>query len=117
MYRSSLQPMWNLTIHPLHDPSSSLAQCTVPTFLLRLNVFASTPPSVHPLRGSASSLAHHPVFGSDTICYRSNPPLANIVLFGLSLKVFKTYKLERVSTQEYFIPISNRCGISQEMPT
>ena len=42
--------------------------------------------AIHPLEGPTSLLAH---LGSDTICNSSSPPLANIVLFGLSLKVLK----------------------------
>ena len=40
------QPMGELTIHPPSAPS----------------VLTSTPPHVYPLQGTASSLAHHPVF-------------------------------------------------------
>ena len=56
----------------------------------RPSVLAGTPPCVHPLRGSAFSLTHCPVSSSDTICNSSSPQLTDIVLFGLSLKVFKT---------------------------
>ena len=63
MFRSPLQPMWDLTVHPFQDPTSSLA--------------------------------HRPVSGSDTIHNSPSPPLANIVLFGLPLKVFKTRLLGR----------------------
>ena len=38
--------------------------------------------------GSVSSLAHHPMSGSNTICISPNPPLAYIVFFGLSLLDF-----------------------------
>ena len=37
------------------------------------------------LRGTARRLAYRPVSGSDTICNGPDPPLADIVLFGLSL--------------------------------
>ena len=59
------------------------------------SILAGTPPSVHPLRDSVFSLAHHPMSGSDTICNSSNSPLTDIVLLGLSLKVFKTHLLGR----------------------
>ena len=61
----------------------------------RLRVLSGTPPHVHPLRGSTFLLAHRPISGSDTIYNSSNPPLANIILLRLSLKVFKTRLLER----------------------
>ena len=77
--RSLLQSMWDPPIHPPLDPS----------------VLAGTPPCVHPLRGSTSSLAHRPMSGSCTICNSLSPPLADIVLFGLPLKVFKTCLLGR----------------------
>jgi len=76
---------------PLRVPASLLAlvifsnRCGTPQ-----STSSGTPSHVHPLWGSTSSLAHHPVSGSDTICNSSSPPLADIVLFGLSLKVFKT---------------------------
>ena len=37
--------------------------------------------TIHPSWRSASSLAHHPVSGSDTICNNSSSPLADIVRF------------------------------------
>ena len=37
------------------------------------------------LGAPASSLAHRPVSGSHTICNSLSPPLADVVLFGLSL--------------------------------
>ena len=73
--RSLLQSMWNPPIHP---PAHRLVST--------------------PLRGSASSLAHRLVFGSDTICNGPSQPLADMVLFGLSrlpLKVFKMCLLGR----------------------
>ena len=59
------------------------------------NVLTGTPPCVHLLRGSASSLAHCSVSDSDTICNCLNPSIADIVLFGLCLKVSKTCLLKR----------------------
>ena len=58
-----LQPMWDLAIHPLVSPTSSLA--------------------------------HHPMSGSDTICNSPSLPLADIVFFVLPLKVFKMRLLRR----------------------
>ena len=52
------------------------------------NVLAGTPPVSTLIRGSASLLAHRPMSGSDTICNSPNPPLADFVLFGLSLSSF-----------------------------
>ena len=54
------------------------------------SVFTGTPSHVYPFRGRASSLACRPVPSSDTICNGPSPPLVDIVLFGLPLKVFKT---------------------------
>ena len=63
---------WDLTIHPFPGPS----------------VLAGTPLCIHPLLGSASSLAHRPVTGSHTNCNSPSPRIANIVLFGLFLLDF-----------------------------
>ena len=52
------------------------------------SVLTGTPPCVYPLRGTARRLAHCPVSGSDTICNDPDPPLADIVLLGLSLSGF-----------------------------
>ena len=62
----------------------------------RPNVLASTPPRVYPLWGTTSSLAHRLVSASDTICNGSDPLLAVIVLFGLSLSGFTSRFLKRV---------------------
>ena len=80
---------------PLQGPTSTLA---VVPFSNRCGT-PNPPPSglvpllAHrlvstPLRGSASSLVHHPMFGSDTICNSQSPPLTDIVLFGLFLLGF-----------------------------
>ncbi|KAG7016605.1 putative RNA helicase SDE3 [Cucurbita argyrosperma subsp. argyrosperma] len=53
------------------------------------SVLTGTPPRVYPLRGIARRLTHHPVFGSDTICNDPDPPLTDIVFFGLPLKALK----------------------------
>ena len=80
---------------PLRGPASSLAlvpffnQCGIPNPPpFGASVLAGTLPRVYTLRGSASSLAHCPVSGSDTICDSPSPPLADIILFGLSLLGF-----------------------------
>ena len=54
-----------------------------------------TPPRVHPLWSSAFLLTHRPVFSFNTICNNPSPPLANIVLFRLSLLGLKTLLLGR----------------------
>ena len=90
--------MWDLTIHTLQGPMSSL---TLVPFYNRCGTPQSTPPSgptsllTHRLlstlfRGLASSLAQCSVSGSDTVCNGPSPPLADIVLFGLSLSCFHT---------------------------
>ena len=72
---------------PLQDLASSLAlvhlsdRCEISQFT--------------PLQGLASSLAHRPVSGSDTICNSPSPLLAYIVIFGLSLQIFKMRLLGR----------------------
>ena len=78
--RSFLQSMWDPhQIHPLRSqrPYWHTASCL-------------------PLRGTTSSLAHCPVFGSDTICNGLGPLLADIVLFGLSFSGFPSRFLKRV---------------------
>ena len=67
----------------------------------------------HPLRGLASLLTHRPVSGSDTICNSLSPPLTNIVLFRLSLNIFKTRLLERgfhtlIKNASFFSPTDVR---------
>ena len=57
----------------------------------RPKVLAGTPPRVHPIQGSISSLTHRSMSGSNTICNSSSPPLVDIVLGKLFLKVFKTH--------------------------
>ena len=100
--RSSLQSMWDLTIHPpswpsilvdtppgpLQGPAFSLA--LVP--LSNLCAFSQSTP----FRGPASSLTHRPVFGSDNICNSPSLPLVDIVLFGFSLSGFSSRFLKRV---------------------
>ena len=101
MFRFPPQPTWNLTIHPLSGPS-----VLVDTRSLLQSMWD---PSIHPLQSptsllahrlvstpfSASSLAHRPMSSFDTICNGPSLPLADIVLFGLPLKVFKMCLLGR----------------------
>ena len=98
---SFLQSMWDRPqIHPPLGPASLLAlfpssnQCGTapkstplwgPTSLLAHRLM-STPFGEE--RGTARRLTHRPVSGSDTICNDSDPPLVDIVLFGLSLSGF-----------------------------
>ena len=60
-------------IHPLWSPASLLAHRLVST----------------PLRGTTRRLAHRPVSSSGTICNGPDPPLVDIVFFGLPLKALK----------------------------
>ena len=70
---SFLQLMWDRPqIYPLWGPASILTHRLMSTHL----------------RGTARRLTHRPVYGSDTICNAPDPPLANIVLFGLFLPGF-----------------------------
>ena len=52
------------------------------------NVLTDTPSRVYSLWGTARRLAHRLKPGSDTICNALNSPLADIVLFELSLSGF-----------------------------
>ena len=89
--------MWDITIYPLRGPVSSLTfvpffnRCgttTKSTPHFGASVLTGTPPHVYPLQGTARRLTHRPVSGSHTIYNAPNPPLANIVLFGLSFSDF-----------------------------
>ena len=71
---SFLRSMWD---HPQIYPSSGSS------------VLTGTPPCVYPLRGVVRKLTHRPVFDFDIICNDQDPLLADIVLFGLSLKTPK----------------------------
>ena len=79
------QLMWDITIHPPSGPS-------VLTGTLSFLRSMWDCPQIHPPPhlGPVSLLAHRSVFGSDTIYNTPDPPLADIVLFGLSLLGFKT---------------------------
>ena len=105
MFRSPPQPMWDLTIHPsilarTHSLSQSMWDPLIHPFEAQHSCWhiASCPPpfGVQPL---SPSLAHHPVFNSNTICNSSSPPRTDIVLFGFSLlnslKVLKRVLLGR----------------------
>ena len=92
------QPMRDITIHHPSGPSvlagtlsflQSMWDCPEIYPPLGPSVFTGTPPRVYPLRGTARRLAHRPVSGSGTICNGPDPPLADIVLFGLPLKALK----------------------------
>ena len=121
MFCSSLEPMWDLTLHTVGSPASSLTHCLVSSLALvplfnRCGISRSTPLSgpnvlagtcsslqsmwdltIHPFGSPASSLAHHPMSDSDTI----PKPTANKYCplwafpFELLLKVLKTHMLER----------------------
>ena len=85
---SPSQPMWDLTIHHFQGPASSLA---LVSFFNQCGISQFTP-----LRGPTSLLAHYPVSSSDTICNSPSPPLADIVLFGLSPSGFSSRFLKHV---------------------
>ena len=86
---SLLQSMWDSPIHPFQGIASLLAHHLMST----------------PLRGSTSSLAHRPMSGIDTICNGPNPPLTDVVLFGLSLSGFPSSILKRVCWREVSTPL------------
>ena len=104
MFHYPLQSMWGISQStPFWGPASSLA------FVL-FSIQCGTPP-IHPFRGLASLLAHCLVstpFGAQpprwhiarclaliSFLTSSSPLLADIVLFELLLKVFKTRLLRR----------------------
>ena len=99
--RSPPQPMWDITIYPPSGPSVLAGTLSFlpsmsdrppihplwgPASLLAHYIVFTPPP---PFWGTARRLAHHPVSDSDTICNGPDPPLADIVLFGLPLKALK----------------------------
>ena len=71
--------------------------------------------------GLTYSLAHCLVIWSNTICNNPNPPLTNIVRFGLLYIAANRHGFKNAFTRkrcshpykECFVPLSNRCGISQ----
>ena len=80
--QSPLHSMWDLTIQPPSGPSVLTDTRSPLQSMWDL--------TIHALQGSTSSVAHHPMSDSYTICNSPSPSLANIVIFELSLKVFKT---------------------------
>ena len=94
--RYFLQSMWDLTIQHPSGPS----------------VLTKTQPDVHPLLGSASSLTHCSVSSSDTFCKTPSLPLADIVLFGLSLSSFSSRFLKRVCYGEVSTPFIKNVSFS-----
>ena len=71
--------------------------------LFGASIVASILPHVHPLRNSASSLAHRLVYGSDTSCNSPSPPL-DIVLSRFSLSSVS-------STRERFAHLYKGCSV------
>ena len=72
-----------------------------------------------PLESATFSLAHRLMFGFDTICNSSSPPLAYIVRFGplritVNLTILNASIKERFLRpyKKCFVLFSNRCGIS-----
>ena len=101
MVCSPLQLMCDITIHPFRAQSQStpLGPNVLASTHLFLQSMWDRPPNPSPLgpasllthrfvsiplRGTARRLAHRPVSGSNTNCNAPDPPLADIVLFGLS---------------------------------
>ena len=76
--------------------------------------------TIHPPYGLVSSLTHRSMFGSDTICNSTSPPLADIVRFGplrisASFTVFKSKKRFSHPYKKCFVSLSNRCFPLQPM--
>ena len=71
------------------------------------SVLAGTLSCVYPFRGSASSLIHRLMSGSDTICNRPSPPLADIVFFELFLSGFPPRFLKRLVGRGFHTLIKN----------
>ena len=101
--RSSLQSMWDLTIHPLRGPTSSLAlvplsnQCEISIVKMRLVI------------GTRSSLQISIV---KTRLGR-NPQQAISSLLGFPSRFLNRVCQGKVSTPLYaLVPLSNQCGIS-----
>ena len=124
---SSSQPMLDITIYPPTGPAFSLA------LFPSSNRCGTTPKSTSlwdpasllahrlvstPFWGTGRRRAHRLVSGSDTICNGSDPPRADIVLFGLSLSGFPLplYSLEGRFPHSYkwwFVLLPNQRGTSQ----
>ena len=104
--------MWDSIIYPTFTPLQGPAGPLQNPPLSGPSILTGTPPRVYPLQGTASSLAHGPVF-----LYHLNSPgplLANIVLFGLPLKALKPSARERFSHpyKGCFILLPDQCQIS-----
>ena len=95
-------------------------ECSFPS---PIDARSHNPPSFeaqHPcwhtlIRSLVSLLAHRLVSNSDIICNGSNPSVANIVLFGLLLKIFLNASTSEKFPYPYkkmFVPLSNRYSIS-----
>ena len=75
------------------------------------NILASTLLDVHPPSGLSVLFGTRLVSSSDTTCNSSNPPLANIVLFGLSFLDFSS-RFEKVFAKERFPRPYKECFVS-----
>ena len=80
----------------------------------RPSVLVGTPSHVHPLRGSASLLAHCPVSDFDTIYNGLSPPLTDIVLFRFSLSDFLSWFFKARLLRRGFHILKN--GVSFSSP-
>ena len=97
----------------LLSSSTDVGSHNPPSF--EASVLAGIPLGANPLQGPASS-STLPSIWLDTISNGSSPPLADIVLFGLPLKVLKNESAsERFShfNKECLDVLSNWCGISR----
>ena len=108
MLCSPPQPTWDLTIHSLSGPSVLAGTCSLLQLMWNPPTHSLWGPSsllAHrlvstPLQGSASSLTHRSVSGSDTICNKPKSTASKYYPlwafpFGLLLKVFKMRLLGR----------------------
>ena len=145
MLRFPLQPMWDLTIHPLGDPMSSLSHCPMSTpqgeergfHTLIKNVSFPSPAIVgsHNLGGLTSSLSHRPTStpqgeerGFHTLIKNASFSSPAIVgshnLGGLTSSL--SHRLNsppqgeergfHILIKKCFVPLSNRCEISKSTP-
>ena len=94
---------------PLSWPRSLLAlipffnryETTTKSTSFGASVLTGTPPCVYPPWGIARRLTHCPVTGSDIICNDLDPPLADIVLFGLWRSVIRNMVSEACPKLSY----------------
>ena len=113
MFRSPPQQMWDFTIHPFQGPASSLALMSTKQRNSK-HLFMS----IRPFEQGNSQSMYYIV-----ACYGLSPPLADIVLFELSLSGFPS-RLYNTSARERFphpykgcfVLHPNRCRISQSTP-